>query len=159
MIDCNASAYAIGAILQQGDEKGKLHPAAFLSQTLNATKRNWDIYDKELFAMVHALATWRPYLMGNPHKTLVNTNYNNLTYFKVAWKLNQKQAHWMQELAEFNFKLQHVPSKHHIPANFLSRPFGVDQGKDDNEEMVLLPAARFAQIQFPKDLKQLHKIL
>ena len=58
MIDCDASAYAIGTILQQGDEKGKLHPIAFLSQTLNAMQQNWDIYDKELFAVVHALATW-----------------------------------------------------------------------------------------------------
>ena len=30
-IDCDTSAYAIGAVLQQGDEKGKLHPVAFLS--------------------------------------------------------------------------------------------------------------------------------
>ena len=57
-IDCDASAYAIGAVLQQGDEKGKLHPVTFLSQTLDAMQRNWDIYDKELFAVVHALATW-----------------------------------------------------------------------------------------------------
>ena len=31
MINCNASTYAIGTVLQQGDEKGKLHPIAFLS--------------------------------------------------------------------------------------------------------------------------------
>ena len=37
-IDCDASTYAIGAILQQGDEKGKLHPVAFLSRTLDATQ-------------------------------------------------------------------------------------------------------------------------
>jgi RNase H-like domain found in reverse transcriptase len=30
VIDCDTSAYAIGAILQQGGEKGKLHPVAFL---------------------------------------------------------------------------------------------------------------------------------
>ena len=41
-------------------------------------------------------------------------------YFKVARKLNRKQARWMQELVEFNFELRHVPGKHHIPANFLS---------------------------------------
>ena len=58
MIDCNTSAYAIGAILQQGGEKGKLHPVAFLSRTLDTMQRNWDIYDKELFAVVHTLATW-----------------------------------------------------------------------------------------------------
>ena len=83
-------------------------------------QRNWDIYDEELFAVVHALTTWRLYLVGNPHKTLVNTDHNNLTYFKVAQKLNWKQARWKQELAEFDFELQHVPGKHHIPVNFLS---------------------------------------
>ena len=83
-INCDASAYAIGAILQQGDEKGKLHPIAFLSRTLDATQWNWDIYNKELFAIVHTLTTWQPYLIGNPHKTLINTDHNNLMYFKVA---------------------------------------------------------------------------
>ena len=92
IIDCDASAYALGAVLQQGGEKGKLHPVAFLSQTLDATQRNWDIYDKELFAVVHALETWRPYLVGSPHKILINTDHNNLTYFKVARKLNRRQA-------------------------------------------------------------------
>ena len=38
IIDCDASAYVIGAILQQEGEKGKLHPVAFLSQTLDATQ-------------------------------------------------------------------------------------------------------------------------
>ena len=84
VIDCDASAYAIGAVLQQEGEKGKLHPVAFLSQTLDVTQRNWDIYDKELYAVVHALETWRPYLAGNVHKTLINTDHNNLTYFKAA---------------------------------------------------------------------------
>ena len=119
-IDCDASTYAISAVLQQEDEKGKLHPIAFLSRTLDATQRNWDIYDKELFAVVHALTTWQQYLVGNPHKTLVNTDHNNLTYFKVAQKLNRKQARWMQELAEFDFELRHIPGKRHIPTDFLS---------------------------------------
>ena len=84
IIDCDASTYVIGAVLQQGGEKGKLHPIAFLSQTLDATQQNWDIYDKELFAVVHALEVWRPYIVGSAHKILINTNHNNLTYFKVA---------------------------------------------------------------------------
>jgi hypothetical protein len=65
----------------------------------------------------------------------------------------------MQFLAPFDFELQHIPSKHHILANFLSQPFGVDQGKDDNEEMVLLPPERFAQTKFPDELKQQREIL
>jgi hypothetical protein len=38
IVDCDASAYAIGAVLQQEGEKGKLHPVAFLSRTLDATQ-------------------------------------------------------------------------------------------------------------------------
>ena len=67
IVDCDTSAFAIGAILQQRDEKDKLHPDAFLSQTLDATQHNWDIYNKELVAIVHTLTTWRPYLIGNAH--------------------------------------------------------------------------------------------
>ena len=146
IVDCDASTFTIGTILQQRDEKDKLHPVAFLLWTLNTTQWNWDIYDKELFAVVHALATWQLYLIGNMHWTIVNTNHNNLTYFKAARKLNWKQVHWMQELVKYDFELQHISGKHHIPADFLSWPFGVDQGKDNNEEMVLLPPARFAQV-------------
>ena len=47
----------------------------------------------------------------------------------------------MQELAEFDFELRHIPGKKHIPADFLSRPFGENQGKDDNEDLILLPPA------------------
>ena len=159
VIDCNASAYAVGAILQQGGEKGKLHPVAFLSWTLDATQCNWNIYDKELFAVVHALETWRPYLVGSIHKTLINTDHNNLTYFKAAWKLNQQQARWMQELAEFDFKLRHVPRKKHVPADFLSQPFGENQGKDNNEGLVLLPPARFATVEFATELEDRRNVI
>ena len=84
------------------------------------TQRNWDIYDKGLYTVMYALETWRPYLVGNVHKTLINTNHNNLTYFKAARKLNHRQARWMQELVEFDFELRHVPGKKHVPADFLS---------------------------------------
>ena len=53
----------------------------FLSKTLDATQRNWDIYDKELFAVMYALTTWRQYLMGGCYQVVVNTNHHNLQYF------------------------------------------------------------------------------
>ena len=65
----------------------------------------------------------------------------------------------MQELAEFEFELRHVPGKKHVPADFLSRPFGENQGKDDNNDLVLLPPARFAQVDFPTKLEDQCNIL
>ena len=109
--------------------------------------------------VVHTLETWRPYLVGSTHKILINTDHNNLTYFKAARKLNRQQARWMQELAEFNFKLQHVPGKKHIPADFLSRPFGENQGKDDNEDLILLSPTQFTLANFPTELEDKCRIL
>jgi hypothetical protein len=65
----------------------------------------------------------------------------------------------MQELAEFNFKFRHVPGKKHIPADFLSRPFGENQGKDDNEDLILLPPARFALADFPTAVEDKRRVL
>ena len=59
----------------------------------------------------------------------------------------------MQELAKFDFELRHVPGKRHIPADFLSWPFGENQGKDDNEDLILLPPACFALTEFPMELE------
>ena len=102
---------------------------------------------------------WRPYVVGNTHKTIINTNHNNLTYFKATRKLNQRQVQWMQELAEFDFELQHVSGKKHVPADFLSRPFGENQGKDDNKDLILLPPAHFAQVEFSTELEDKHNVL
>jgi len=57
-VDTDASAYAIGAVLQQCDEKGKLHPIVFMSKTMDSSQHNWDIYTKELFTVVEALTHW-----------------------------------------------------------------------------------------------------
>ena len=65
----------------------------------------------------------------------------------------------MQELAEFDFELQHVSEKKHVPADFLSRPFGENQGKDDNEDLILLPPAHFAQVEFSTELEDKCNVL
>jgi hypothetical protein len=42
---------------------------------------------------------------------------------KFHWEYEHEsafQARWMQELAEFDFELRHVPGKKHVPADFLS---------------------------------------
>ena len=51
-VEVDASGYTIGAILMQRDEKGKRHPIAYFSSTLNEAERNCDIYTLELYANV-----------------------------------------------------------------------------------------------------------
>jgi len=54
-IKTDTSDYAIGAICSQLDEKGILHSIAYYSRKLKDPKRNNDIHNKELLAIVNTL--------------------------------------------------------------------------------------------------------
>jgi len=51
----DVSDYAIEAICYQPDKIAVLHPVAYYSQKLKDSKRNYDIHNKELLAIVDAL--------------------------------------------------------------------------------------------------------
>jgi hypothetical protein len=45
--------YVALGVLSQKDDKGILHPVAFFLKKLVPTKCNYEIYDKELLAIIH----------------------------------------------------------------------------------------------------------
>ena len=57
-IEADASKYALGAVLTQQDEKGGRHPVAFLSKMFDQAQRNYQIYDRELLAIIRVLEEW-----------------------------------------------------------------------------------------------------
>ena len=69
-LQTDASAYGVGAVLSQEGKacpsqtpngwtyKPKLHPIAYYSATFTPTERNYDIYERELLAVMKALAHW-----------------------------------------------------------------------------------------------------
>jgi len=71
---------------QEQDEKWK--PIAFLSRTMQAAERNYEIYNKELLAIVEALAKWRQYLLDAAEPFKVWMDHKNLKYFREPHKLN-----------------------------------------------------------------------
>ena len=87
-IEADASKYASGAVLTQTDSNGDRHPVAFLSKTFTEMERNYEIYDWELLGIIHALEEWQHYIQGSGHTTIVHSDHQNLTYFKLAQKLN-----------------------------------------------------------------------
>ena len=57
-IEADASKYATGAVLTQTDVNGDRHPVAFLSKTFTEAEQNYEIYDRELLGVIHALEEW-----------------------------------------------------------------------------------------------------
>jgi hypothetical protein len=60
----DTSAYGVGAVLlQEGDKHPRKtsptkHPIAYYSATFTPTERNYNIYERELLALMKALAHW-----------------------------------------------------------------------------------------------------
>eukprot|EP00253_Pinus_taeda_P015473 PITA_15473 len=79
VLECDASREVIGAVLMQGG-----HPIAFESRKFLPHERLYSIYDKEMLAIMHALAKFRRHLVGNRFR--VRTDHNSLRFF-----LEQKQ--------------------------------------------------------------------
>ena len=61
-------------------------------KNLSETERNYEVYDRELLAIIQALKEWRHYIQGSPHTTLILSDHMNLTYYREARKLNRRQA-------------------------------------------------------------------
>ena len=163
-VECDASDYALGAVLSQ-QRDGKWHPVAFLSKAMTETERNYEIYDKELLAVMTALSEWRHFLLGSKHEFEVWNDHKNLEYFRKPQKLNRRQARWVTELADYHFTLHHKPGKSMAKADLLSRRSDHDHGKADNSDVTVLKAEYFRASSFDLEgldddivtqIKQLH---
>ena len=142
-LEADSSDYALGAILSQQQEDGTWRPVVFISYALNETERNYEIYDKEMLAIMHALSECRQYLLGALEVFEIWTDHKNLEYFRKPQKLNRRQARWVAELQEFHFTLHHKPGKAMAKADYLSRRAGHLKGENDNENIVLLKPEHF----------------
>jgi len=80
IVECDASSFAIGAVLSQYDNENRLHPVAYFSRSLNNAELNYSITDKELLAIKDAFSTWRHLLLGAKFKIKVFTDHKNLLY-------------------------------------------------------------------------------
>jgi len=84
VLECDASGEGIGAVLMQGG-----HPITFESWKLLPHERLYSIYDKEMLAIMYALAKYRHYLVGNRFR--VRTDHNSLKFFLEQKKLQERQ--------------------------------------------------------------------
>ena len=54
---------------------------AFISKLLNDIKRNYEIHNKKMLAVIRYLEAWRHFLEGVKTKFKIWTDHKNLEYF------------------------------------------------------------------------------
>jgi hypothetical protein len=133
-LSTDASGYGVGAVLAQEGlpdprtNKPRMHPVAYYSSTFTPTERNYDVYERELLAVVKALKNWRPHLAATEQPITILTDHANLLYWKNPKNVNRRVARWLTTLQDYNFVIKHVPGKIHAAADMLSRPQGWTSG-------------------------------
>src|SRR5258708_2486220 len=143
-VDCgDASNFTTGAVLSQVQADGMHQPITFMSKGFSDVECNYQIHDKEMLAIMHALDEWCHFLEGVMEKFKILTDHQNLAYFRDAQKLNCWQAHWSLFLSCFDFSLCHQPRWLMGRPDALSRRSDHPCGKDDNANVTLLPSNVF----------------
>ena len=121
IIETDASDYAEGGVLSQLGDDGELHPCAFFSRKFKDAEINYEIYDKEMMAIVDCMETWRHHLEGSGHRATVYSDHKNLLWFTETKVLNRRQARWAEKLSRFDFVIVFRPGKDQGKPDALSR--------------------------------------
>ena len=69
-MDTDASDFALGVVISQEFADGR-HPITFHSHTLLLAEKNYDVYDKEMAAIIYGFKCGRPYFLGANHPIMV----------------------------------------------------------------------------------------
>ncbi|CAM8987836.1 unnamed protein product [Rhodiola kirilowii] len=115
---CDASDYAIGAVLGQRVEK-KLHVIYYVSKVLDSAQLNYTTTEKELLAVVYAFEKFRPYLVAT--KTIVYTDHAAIKYLMAKKDAKPRLIRWVLLLQEFNIEIQDKKGVENVVADHLSR--------------------------------------
>jgi len=117
-IMCDASDYAVGAVLGQTKDR-KHHAIAYASKTLTGAQLKYATTEKELLAIVFAIDKFRSYLVGA--KIVVYTDHAALKYLLTKKDAKPRLIRWICLLQEFDIEIKDKKGVENSVADHLSR--------------------------------------
>nr|GEX44640.1 reverse transcriptase domain-containing protein [Tanacetum cinerariifolium] len=115
---CDASDFAIGAVLGKRQEK-YFRPIHYASTTMIEAKSNYTTTENKMLAVVYAFEKFRSYLIMN--KIIVYTDHSALKYLFAKRDSKARLLRWVLLLQEFTFKVIDTKGAENLAADHLSR--------------------------------------
>jgi len=114
----DASDYAIGGWVGQRHPDG-IHPVAFWSRKMTSSERKYHIYEKKLLALISIIEKESHLLRGV--RFTCNTDHKSLESLQSQPKLSGRQARWILQLQEYDFRINYHPAHQNKVADWLTR--------------------------------------
>ena len=115
----DASAYALGAVLLQGEAE-KEYPIEYASRLLTSSEKDYSTTEREDLAVVWSLSKFRGYLDSS--SVIVATDHQPLKWLLSLKTPTGRLARWALTIQAYNIKLEYIPGKQNLVADMLSRP-------------------------------------
>jgi hypothetical protein len=113
-IYCDAFGQGLGCVLMQDG-----HVVAYASRQLRKHEEKYPTHDMELAVVVHALKTWRHYIIGK--RCEVYSDHKSLKYIFTQPDLNLKQWRWLELIKDYDLGINYHPDKANVVADALSK--------------------------------------
>lgn len=114
---CDASKYVIAGVLTQGRAECRI--IGYYSKTLTNAQINYNIYTKELLAIVKSVEFFKQMLYGK--QFTVVTDNSALAFFRSSKQVFDKYTRWLLFLEEFDIKIELIRGNKNILADAITR--------------------------------------
>ncbi|GBP58569.1 Retrovirus-related Pol polyprotein from transposon 17.6 [Eumeta japonica] len=146
----DASDYALGAALLQGETPHDERPIAYASRLLTSAERNYSTTEREALAVVWAVEKFRGFIDGHP--VHVGSDHQPLKWLLTLKSPAGRLVRWAMKLQSFNLRVSYTPGKANVLADSLSRPpFETEARESCDVCTVLIDTPRWEATAFRKD--------
>ena len=130
-IMCDASDYAMGAVLGQRTEK-LFKPIYHVSKNFNEAQENYSTTEKEMLIMMFACEKFRPYILGS--HVIIHIDHVVIKYLMEKKEAKPRLIRWVLLLQEFDLESKDKKGSDNVIVYHLSR-LEMIAGKEKGTEL------------------------